>query len=106
MKDHTALLARPQLQARPDLAKVVPISLRGDGVSYTQTQRAGSKSMDVLSWTSLLSKGATKHTTFLIFLLVKSLAKDFGLSQTWPRAWKGAPLEARFSAIVFVLGLT
>ena len=87
MKKHPIVTSRPDLQG-PGLSKVVPIAIHGDGVNYMQAMRAGGKSMDVLSWSSLLSKGATKTTNFLIFLLVKTLAKDFGLSQTWPKLWK------------------
>ena len=88
MKDHPFLRARPHLQQRPDLAKVVPIAIHGDGVNYMRIGRASGKSLEVLSWSSLLSQGATKHTNFLMFLLVKSLAKDTGVDQSWPRIWK------------------
>ena len=87
MKDHPVVLARPELQAG-GLEKVVPISLHGDGVAYMQTSRAGAKSLEVLSWTSLLSTGPTRTTCFLIFLLVKSLVKDTGLDQSWQKIWK------------------
>ena len=88
MKDNPKLLSRPDLRGRPDLHHVVPISIHGDGVSYMQVARAGGKSLEVLSWSSLLCKGPTKVTNFLLFLLVKSVAKDYGLGQTWPKAWK------------------
>ena len=87
MRSHPFTTARPELQARADLAHVIPLALHGDGVAYMQAQRAGGKSLDVLSWSSLLSKGPTKTSTFLMFVLVKTLAKDFGVSQTWPRVW-------------------
>ena len=89
MHDHPIVTARPDLRARPDLAQVVPIALHGDGVSYMQTMRAGGKSLDVLSWSSLLShSGSTKTTNFLMFLLVKSLVKDSGMNQTWTMVWR------------------
>ena len=53
-----------------------------------QPNRAGGKSLEVLSWASLLTQGPTRSSSFLIFLLVKSVAKDSGFSQSWPKAWK------------------
>ena len=87
MHNHPVVVARPQLRAK-DLGKLVPLGLHGDGVSYMQTRRAGGKSMDALSWTSLLSSGQTRVTNFLMFVLVKSVAKDWGLDQTWPKVWR------------------
>ena len=88
MKDNPVLAARPDLQGRADLAKVVPIALHGDGVAYQQVRAAGGKSLEVLSWSSLLSKGPTKTNSFLMFLIAKSLVKDQGIGQTWPRVWR------------------
>ena len=88
MKNHPALTSRPQLQSRPDLQKVVPLALHGDSVQYMQIKRAGGKSLEVLSWCSLLTKGPTKMTSFLIFLVVKSVVKDDGFNLTWPRVWR------------------
>ena len=89
MKKHPFVLARPELQNQAALKKVVPIAIHGDGVSYMQAMRAGGKTLEVLSWSSLLSSsGPTKHTNYLIFLLVKNVVKDYGLGQTWPRVWK------------------
>ena len=88
MKSHPFLTSRPDLQSRPDLGKVVPIALHGDGVAYMQVRRTGGKSMDVLSWSSLLTKGPTKSSSFLIFVVVKNMVKEWGMNQTWPRVWK------------------
>ena len=87
MRAHPVVLARPELQGS-GLDKVVPLSLHGDGVSYMQSTRAGGKSMEVLSWTSMLSQGSTRTTNFLLFLLVKTLVKDTGFLQTWHTVWK------------------
>ena len=88
MQKHPFVLARPHLQNPAALSKVVPIALHGDGVNYMQ-RRAGSKTLDVLSWSSLLSStGPTKHTNFLMFLVVKAIVKDEGVGQTWPKVWK------------------
>ena len=88
MRNHPNLLRRPQLQARPDLRKVVPIAIHGDGVAYMRVKAAGGKSLEVLSWSSLLSKGATRMTSYLMFLVVKAVVKDSGMNQTWPKVWK------------------
>ena len=89
MKHHPFVLARPSLQSQAALKKVVPIAIHGDGVSYMQVKRAGGKSLEVLSWSSLLSSsGPTKHTNYLMFLLVKNVVKDYGVGQTWPKVWK------------------
>ena len=88
MKNQPNLLARPELQSRPDLRKVVPLALHGDGVRYMQSGMAGGKTIDVLSWRSLLSTGPTKISSFLAFLIVKTVAKDGGFSQTWSKVWK------------------
>ena len=73
MKDHPNVLARPELRARPDLHQVIPIGIHGDGVSYMQPLRAGGKTMDVLSWTSLLCHGPTRVSTFLMIAIVKTV---------------------------------
>ena len=87
-KNNPKSLARPDLNTRPDLHKVVPLSIHGDGVSYMRPGRAGGKSLEVLSWCSLLCRGPTKITNFLLFLVVKTAVKDFGVAQTWPLVWK------------------
>ena len=87
MQTHPILLARPELRTRADLLQVIPIGLHGDGVSYMQL-RAGGKSLEVLSWSSLLSRGPTKSNSFLIFLVVKSLIKETGWGRSWPVIWK------------------
>ena len=88
MKNHPNVVARPDLSNRDDLAKVVPLGMHGDGVAYMHVKRAGGKSLEVLSWASLLTKGPTRSSSFLIFLLVKSVVKDSGFLQSWPKAWK------------------
>ena len=73
---------------RPDLHRVAPLALHGDGVSYMQVARASGKSLDVLSWCSLLSQGPIRVTSFLRFLIVKTVVKETGFLKTWSRAWK------------------
>ena len=87
MMGHPFVKSRPQLQQRPDLHKVIPIGIHGDGVAYMGI-KAGGKSLDVLSWASLLTKGPTRVSSFLMFLIVKTAVKDWGYNQTWPRVWQ------------------
>ena len=82
---HPILKARPHLRTRADLNKVVPIALHGDGVAYMQSASAGAKSMEVLSWASLLT---TRVSSFLMFLLAKTVVKVWGLNQTWSKVWQ------------------
>ena len=87
MQNHPVVLARPQLQDPQAWKKMVPIAIHGDGVNY-MARIAGAKSLDVLSWTSLLTKDSTKVSTFLMFVIVKTIVKDSGVGQTWAKAWR------------------
>ena len=73
MKNHPVVTSRPELRDRKDLNKVVPTGLHGDGITKMQTRGLGGKAVEVLSWTSLLTKGPTKVSSFLMFLLVQGL---------------------------------
>ena len=88
MHNHPMLASRPELHSRADLHKVVPIALHGDGVNYMQVKRAGGKSFDVLSWSSLLTRAPTKVSSFLMFAVVKQVVKDSGFGQSWPQVWR------------------
>ena len=48
--------------------KCIPIALHGDGVPISGVGKSWSKSAQVFSWTSLLARGPTKSTCFLIYL--------------------------------------
>ena len=88
-KEHPLLTSRPALQNRPDLLTgVVPLGFHGDGVQYMQVHRAGGKGLDVLSWSSMLSKGHTRFSNWLLFLVVKSVVKTSGIDKTCPKIWK------------------
>ena len=88
MMGHPIVKSRPALRGRADLHKVVPIGIHGDGVSYQNVNRAGGKSLEVLSWASLLTRGPTRVSSFLMFLIVKSVVKDWGPCQTWAKVWQ------------------
>ena len=80
---------REGLQERPDWHhKCVPIALHGDGVSIVNIRGKASKEINCLSWTSLLSQGQTRLTTFLIWFCFKHLEKKVGIGATWPTFWR------------------
>lgn len=47
--------------------RCIPLSIHGDGVPITGVGKSWSKSVEVFSWSSLLSHGATIKTSFLIW---------------------------------------
>ena len=70
----------------------VPLGLHGDGVSVSNIRGAGSKCVDTLSWTSLLSSAPTRFSTYFCF---KHLAKPTGLAATWASFWRKLALSFR-----------
>ena len=64
---HPAWKTHPMKSTPQVWARCVPIALHGDGVPVAGVGRAWSKSIDIYNWSSLLSSGATKSHTFLIF---------------------------------------
>ena len=91
MKKHPIVTSAPELQNRSVLGKLVRLAIHGDGVSYIQVGRASGKSADVLSWSSLLSKGPTRVSSFLVFALPKTVIKDSGFNLTCNKVWKVLP---------------
>lgn len=96
MKNHPGLRGNP-ICKRPDWnRKYVPLGLHGDGVTISGVGRSWSNSIDAYSWNSLLGRGATSITNFLIFVLfpkyicssggVDSLALFFK-KLTWSLYW-------------------
>ena len=80
---------RPAMQDRPQWQrKCIPLALHGDGVAITNIRGKASKSMDTLSWSSLLSTAPTKYSVFLIWVCFAHMAKTRGFSTTWTMFWK------------------
>ena len=101
--------------------RCIPIAIHGDGVPISGIGKSWSKSAQVFSWCSLLARGSTINTCFLIYLFFWQLIVSSGgmdqyqkftkmlcwsltalSSGKWPRAdaegraWeKGSPQEAR-----------
>ena len=63
--------------------RVVPLALHADGVSVSNIRSKGSKMMDTLSWTSLLSSASSRASVFLIWLCDSHFGKKSGRSTTW-----------------------
>ena len=52
-----------------DLSKAIPISIHGDAVPVVGTGKSWSKSLDILSWTSMVGKGSTLDKNFIIWVV-------------------------------------
>ena len=81
--------ARPQMEHRPNWRELcVPLALHGDGVSVSNIRGKGAKTVDVISWTSLLSSAPSKVSIFLIWFCFHHLSRTAGMFQTWKMFWK------------------
>ena len=88
LRNHPALVASPAT-AHPEFqTKCIPISLHGDGVPVAGIGKAWSRSMEILSWSSLLARGNTQSYVFLIFLVHKLLACKSDDRNTMTIVWK------------------
>ena len=76
----TVTANRPALKAHPCRSHphlkshCVPIAIHGDGIGAVACGKTYCKSVDVYNWSSLIGKGATLLTSYLIFLIVKANA--------------------------------
>lgn len=86
MRGTPKMLARTELLGK-DLTRTIPLALHGDGVAYCQVGRVGSKTLDMLSWASLLAVGPTRETNFLLTGLPKHVVKSQGVGQSWKVFW-------------------
>ena len=77
--------------------RMVPISLHGDGVSVSNVRGKGSKTVDTLSWSSLLSSAPSRLSMFLIWLCYSHVVKTDGMAPTWASFWR--KLTASFQAL-------
>ena len=69
MKDHPSYPQHPVSKRKDHMLKALPLALHGDGVPISGVGKSWSRSVDAWSWTSILSKGTTLKTNFLIFLM-------------------------------------
>ena len=101
----------------------IPIAIHGDGVAVSNIRGKASKQVDCISWSSLLAKGQTRFTTFLVWFCFSHLVKKQGFGSTWTSFWKklclslqalwhgvwpadhplaGQPLAGGYYAVVYV----
>ena len=66
----------------------IPLALHGDGVSVSNIRGKASKSVDAISWTSLLASGPSRLTVFLVWFCMAHLTKRTGFAQTWTGFWR------------------
>ena len=70
MRGHPACPEGGVLRLRPDLReRCIPLGLHGDGVAVTGISKSWSKSVDALTWKSLLAKGPPHVNYFCIFII-------------------------------------
>ena len=84
MGNHPAYPSHPLVSRDDHKTRCVPLSLHGDGVPVTGVGKSWSKSMEAYTWNSLLGKGSTIMTNFLIFMFFTQLViknADFDLRQ-------------------------
>ena len=73
MRDHPAMQGHP-LQDRSDHQTMcVPWSFHVDGVAVSGIAKAWSQTMEIYSWTSMVSTGRTLDYQFLIFLIYRGM---------------------------------
>ena len=80
------LLNHPMTTIRDWKQTFVPLSLHGDGVPVTKIGKAGSKSMEVYSFSGLLGMGSTRATkvfSFGMFESSKIKENDASMAQIW-----------------------
>ena len=88
MKGHPGLVDHPML-LRPDYAtRCVPLHMHGDGVAVAGTGKSWSKSVEVYSWGSCLSRGPTVLKTFLVFIAHKGLICKLPGNETLVVFWR------------------
>ena len=75
----------------------VPLALHGDGVAVANVRGTSSKTIDCLSWSSVLGTGPTRYNTFLIWFAFNHLVKKAGFGATWAVFWR--KLSASLRAI-------
>ena len=73
MADHPQYQDHPAKLRANHIDKCIPLTLHADGVPIAGVGKSWSKSVDIYSWTSLLSSGSTLTTQFLIYIMYSSL---------------------------------
>ena len=90
IKDFWAKMpGRPGLSMKPRWNELcIPLALHGDGVAISNVRGKSTKTIEAISWTSLLASGPSKFVMFLIWFSMSHLTKRSGFAQTWPAFWR------------------
>ena len=64
------------------------VSLHGDAVPVANIGRPATKSVELMSWSSLLGRGSTLDFNFTVLALPKHLAKKGTVQDTWRTCWR------------------
>ena len=84
-----ALSYMPSIKIRPDhTTKCIPVSLHGDGVASIGISKSWAKSIDALSWGSVLSCGSAVTCNFLIMLQFWKLVVQSVDNNSWTKFTK------------------
>ena len=76
MSDNAAYLSHPLKDRKDHKEKAIPLSLHGDGVPIAGLGKSWSKSVDAWSWASVLGRGSTACTNWMIYILYWKLIVD------------------------------
>ena len=93
MGDNPAYTGHPMRERDNHRTKCIPLSLHGDGVAVSGVQRVWSKTADIISFTSMLGKGPTISTNFMIILwyweklVPNHLVPEFFKRLKWSLQW-------------------
>ena len=89
MQDHPAYSDTHPIKIRPDhTTKCIPVSLHGDGVASIGISKSWAKSIDALSWGSVLSCGSAVTCNFLIMLQFWKLVVQSVDNNSWTKFTK------------------
>ena len=83
MKHHPVYAEHPLHHRSNHVDECIPIALHGDGVAVAGISKSWSKSVDAYSWTSLLSRGSTITTHFMISILYWRLVVQVDGMNMW-----------------------
>jgi len=77
------LLDHPMCKRTGWKSKAIPIALHGDAVPVIAVGKAGTQSMDNLSWQSLLARGPTMTVKFLAFSMFEKSKTATSMDEVW-----------------------
>ena len=88
MEGNPVLADHPVKSVENYKTRAIPIMLHGDGVPTVGVGKAWSKSLEILSWTSVFGEGTTTEFTFYICSMFKELESKHIGGNTWRTIWR------------------